>query len=343
MVSLLGGVGCVLAMFIVNPAFGVVAVAVVLALYAYLLRKHLKAPFGDVRSGLFVAMAEWAAKRVEQLTAHPERTWKANILLPVEVSSQARNLYGLLKDVAYPKGFVRLLGLTGKRNYEELTENLPRLAEDFTEEGVFATWTVVDSATFSENLAAGLEALGGAFFQSNVIFLRLTEDESRWNEIRKLIQDSRRYDIGVLLYAGRSEGKLASKDAVHLVLEKDDEKGWEFGTELGNRDLAILTAYKLMRNWKANLTLTAKIEPGDQREEALDFLRSVVILGRIPKSHMSTATSGELAEKCRETGASVTVFSLSNNPDLERIRELVKQADTPCLFAMDSGHESALA
>jgi enoyl-[acyl-carrier-protein] reductase (NADH) len=58
---------------------------------------------------------------------------------------------------------------------------------------------------------------------------------------------------------------------------------------------------------------------------------------------MSTATSEELAEKCRDAGASITVFSLSNDPDLKRIRELVKQADTPCLFAMDSGNESALA
>ena len=37
------------------------SVVVVLLLHAYLVRKHLKAPYGDVRSGLFAALAEWAA------------------------------------------------------------------------------------------------------------------------------------------------------------------------------------------------------------------------------------------------------------------------------------------
>lgn len=342
LVSLLGAAGCALAMFIVNPGFGVVAVAVVLALHAYLIRKHLKAPFGDVRSGLFAAVAEWGAKKVEQLAARPERTWKANILLPVEISSQARDLYGLLKDIAYPKGFVRLLGLTGKRNYEELTDNLPRLAEDFMNEGVFANWTVIDAASFSENLAAGIEALGGAFFQSNIIFLRLTGDESRWDEIVRLIRDARRHKIGVLLYAGQNEARLAEKNAVHLILDRN-EHGWDFGADLGNRDLAILTAYKLMRNWEADITLTALTEPDENPEDALNFLRSVVILGRIPKSHMTAGSEENLPEKAREASAAITLFTLSPEPDLERIRALMGKVETPCLFAMDSGLENALA
>lgn len=48
-------------MFIVNAAFGGIAIVVVIALHTYLVHKHIKAPFGDVRSGLFTALAEWAA------------------------------------------------------------------------------------------------------------------------------------------------------------------------------------------------------------------------------------------------------------------------------------------
>ncbi|MCG6879080.1 MAG: hypothetical protein LJE96_08055 [Deltaproteobacteria bacterium] len=52
-----------------------------------------------------------------------------------------------------------------------MTENLPGLAENFEGEDIFATWTVIEAATFSENLAAGLQALGSAFFTSSMIFL----------------------------------------------------------------------------------------------------------------------------------------------------------------------------
>jgi solute carrier family 12 (sodium/potassium/chloride transporter), member 2 len=142
-VSFIGAAGCIFAMFIVNPVFGIFALLVVLSLHAYLVKKHLKAPYGDVRSGLFAALAEWAAKKMETLAGPFEKTWKANLLVPVEISDQAERIYRLLRDVAYPKGFVRLLGLTGKRKEGELTETLPALAERFLDDGVFATWTVV--------------------------------------------------------------------------------------------------------------------------------------------------------------------------------------------------------
>lgn len=48
---------------------GLLGAVVVLAVYTHLVHKHLRAPFGDVRSGLFVAVAEWAARKVAGLVA----------------------------------------------------------------------------------------------------------------------------------------------------------------------------------------------------------------------------------------------------------------------------------
>ncbi len=60
-------------MFIVNPTFSLVAIVVVLILHTYLVRKHLKAPFGDVRSGLMAVMAKWAAKKWNGTPARGKR------------------------------------------------------------------------------------------------------------------------------------------------------------------------------------------------------------------------------------------------------------------------------
>lgn len=81
-VPFIGTVGCLFAMFIVNPIFSLVAVVIVVAIHGSLIRRHLKAPFGDVRSGLFVAIAEWAAKKVNDMAASKERTWTSNLLIP---------------------------------------------------------------------------------------------------------------------------------------------------------------------------------------------------------------------------------------------------------------------
>ncbi|MFW5735237.1 MAG: amino acid permease, partial [Oceanidesulfovibrio sp.] len=361
-VSLVGAFGCVFAMFIVNPTFSLVAVGVVLVLHAYLMRKHLKAPFGDVRSGLLAAMAEWAAKKMEAMTGPRQKSWKANMLVPVENSAQAAKVYGLLRNLAYPKGFVRLLGLTGQRNYQELTENLPRLADRLQADSVFATWTVVRAASFSENVAAGLEALGGAFFRSNTIFLRLSGNTQRDAEIEHLVDDAKAYELGALIYLGPPppEGERPADDdeeteealqafgrhegGVHLVLDTP-ENGWRIGTDLADADLAMLLAYKLKTNWKTRLTITARIQDPGERKDALDYMRAAVELARIPNAMLRLAESEEELDYSVAAGEelpAVTLFSLHAPDDYASMRARSKRVRTPCLFAMDSERENAL-
>jgi uncharacterized membrane protein len=339
LVSFIGSAGCIFAMFIVNPIFGAIALIVVILLHAYLVRKHLKAPYGDVRSGLFAALAEWAAKKIESLAGPREKTWKANLLVPVESSNQASCIYRLLRDIAYPKGFVRLLGLTGRRNYEELTENLPELAGRFQDDGVFATWTVVKAATFSENVAAGLEALGGAFFRSNLIFLRIPEKADRREEIKSVMRSAEQNQLGVLLYAGPEE--IPEKvEKVDMVIEKP-EKGWKIGTDLGKSDLALLISYKLKKNWKSDLILTATLGKEEEREPALDYLKSVAELARIPNAECRIASPNRENHAGEKT--IVTVYSMTGDMDLSRLNSKVESTRTPCLFALDSGFENAFA
>jgi len=92
LVSALDAFGCAFAMIVVNSTFSILAIGVVLIIHTVLIRHHLEALFGDVRSGLFVAVAEWAAKKTGELSAARERTWKANLLfvtLPESTERQA--------------------------------------------------------------------------------------------------------------------------------------------------------------------------------------------------------------------------------------------------------------
>ncbi len=340
-VPVVGALGCIFAMFIVNLAFGLLALVVVAVLHAWLVRRHLEAPFGDVRSGLFVAMAEWAAKKVESLAGPRERTWKANILAPVEVSSQAGDYYELLRDIAFPKGFVRLLGLTGKRQLEELQTNLPELAERFQKEDVFSTWSIVDAASFGENLAAGMQALGGAFFRSNILFLRLPPKGDREEELKSIIRHAANHGIGVLLHATPERPIPERKDRVAVWIARPD-RGWKFDTDLGNMDLALLTGYKLKRNWNAGLYVVALLDDANERDEAERFLSLVVELARIPNAQTRTVVSGREEKATHDNPASITIFAFDADTGFDKIRRTSQSAGGVCLFTMDSGGESAL-
>jgi uncharacterized membrane protein len=103
-VPLLGTVGCMFAMFIISPSFGLVALTLVLGVYIYLTRRAIDAPHGDMRSGLFVALAEWAAKSSSGLPTENERAWKPNMLLPFQDPREVRGTFGLVRDIAHPRG-----------------------------------------------------------------------------------------------------------------------------------------------------------------------------------------------------------------------------------------------
>jgi amino acid transporter len=338
-VPLIGAVGCTLAMFVVNATFALFAVVVVLAVYAQLTRRQLRAPFGDVRSGLFIAAAEWAARKVARMTGSGERAWKANLLVPVEDPVDVEQAYDLLHDVAYPKGVVQLLGLTGEREYGDLLDRLPRLAERFGEEGVFARWAALELSTFADNLVAGMEALGGAFFRSSMIFLRMpSPDPVREAQIARVLADADRQRLGILLYAPGDSGP-PRPGPVHLVLERPDG-GWEIGLDLGGADLALLVAYKLKHNRDEQLALTARLGQETEREQALAYLKSVAELARVPNAELRALGP---ADEEDDLTAAITIFTLRLPADFSQLRERASRAETPCLFALDSGRENALA
>jgi uracil phosphoribosyltransferase len=142
-----------------------------------------------------------------------------------------------------------------------------------------------------------------------------------------------------LLYAGPE--KITEKmKTVHLIIERPEE-GWKIGTDLGKSDLAFLIAYKFKQNWKSDLVLTAALENEAVREQALDYLKSIAELARIPNVDFRSAPQGTENIDYKKPG--VTIFSMTADTDLNRIDSKIDNAGMPCLFALDSGFENAFA
>lgn len=337
LVSLAGAAGCVFAMFVVNPVFSLVAVAVVLILHGILMRRQLKAPFGDMRSGLFVALAEWAAQKVKELAASRERTWKANLLVPVEDVDHLQRQFDFTANIARPKGFVKVVGLTGRVDQQRLLADLPDVAAAFSEQGVFASWTIISAARFGDNLKAGIETFGGTFFKPNLLLLTLPDGTEREPELADIIETALQNEIGVLLLAGESLAGLGKPGWVNVWF-RDRGPGWELSMDLGNQDLAVLIGYKLKINWEAGLRLVALIEDSGRADAARQFLRAVANLGRIPVDEFSVQPAGsDIAS------ADLNIIPMSSPPDFEALRDLCHKVGTPCLFTCDAGSENVLA
>jgi hypothetical protein len=330
-------------MFVIDPIFSLLSIGVVLFFYVILLRSRLQTPFGDMRSGLFVTLAEWAAKKVAELPAMQERAWKPNLLIPVEDPRSVRGAFLMIHDLAAPKGQVSLMGLATAEADERLGARVYALSNAFREQGVFASWASVEApGGFRQGLVAGMQALRGSFFKPNVVFLDLPPTDEREADYQRILEEAEREEIGVVIHAPHPQSGVGERRTINVWI-RDRTPDWSVSMDMGNLDLPILAGYKLLRNWDARMRLVTVVESRESVEEARQFLEAVVELGRIPRTRVMAVAEDFDDFLPQAPQADVSIFGLSGAVDFAFMRRMVADTRSTCLFTRDSGRESALA
>ena len=343
-ISLIGTAGCFFAMFIVNPAFSIISIIVVFILYIFLTRRNLNAPFGDMRSGMFISLAEWAAQRMAQISTTKERAWKPNLLIPVEDARDFRGTFRLIYDIAYPKGSIHLLGFAEDHYNSDLKTELPRITESLREEDVFAYSTLIEKTDFGRNLLTSMSTMGAAFLSPNILFLSIPEagDEKREEELKMIIAHAKEHKLGVILFAAHQKSGLGRKRRINIWV-RDQSPNWDVLQGMSNVDLALLLAYQIERNWEGKINLLTAVRNPENIPAAEQYLKNLIEMARLPESQVQ-AFDGGFAEHIRQAPhADLSIFGLPDELDFDFFRKAVEDTESTCIFVRDSGDENALA
>ncbi len=338
----LGLIGSVLAMFIINPTISLISVVVVIVVYGILSQSKLEPQFEDVRSGLFVSFAEWAAKHTSNLSQRQERAWKPNLLVPVNDARAVKGYFSFLQNITYPKGSIKLLGI-GDDDKNIFSNTLRQLSESFQSKGVFSSWTVIRANRYADGVNFGNQAFRGAFFKPNTVFLEIDKDNSiDKEEIREIITEAERLELGVLLYAAHRRSGLGQRQYINIWI-RDRSPDWEIEMDIGNLDLSILIAYKLKRNWNAQIRLITMVDTEEKEVLALEFMKKLVDLARLPRTEVLVKV-GDFNKFIEDAPlADINIFGLTADINFSFMHEMVEKTHTTCLFVLDSGHENVLA
>ncbi len=342
-VPVVGLIGCLVSMFIINPLFSLFAAALVAGLYFFLMRRRLTSPFGDVRSGLFTALAEWAAKQVTLIQGTSERAWKPNLLMPTEDPRRLRGAFELVNHLAYPMGSLKLLGVAPPEGSEALGKRLTDSRQAFVDNGVFTSATVVESNHFPDAVKVGLQALGGSFFRPNLLLLDLPKDRGTHAVLNELIREAVRQGMGAALFVQHEDAGLGRRSRINLWVP-DMGPEWAVEMEFANLDLAVLLAYRMMDSWSARLTVIGTVERIEDQPKAEAFLNRLAALARLPADaavHLTDGEFGRYASSAPE--ADLNVFPLPERFDADFLWHLRNATGSSCLFTRDGGAESALA
>ncbi len=338
----IGLVGSVMAMFIINPTISLISWAVVFVVYSILSRRKLEMQFEDVRSGLFTSFSEWAAKHTAGNEHKQERAWKPNLLIPVTEISTVQGSYSIIKDIAHPKGSAVLMGVGNGQGAEPLKERLQLISEAFKKDNLFSTITIMKTDRFAEGVNFGNQALNGAFFRPNIIFLTQLEKESSINDYPKIIEEARALELGILLYMPHPKALLGQQQHINIWV-RNRGPAWDINDGQRNPNLALLTAYKLKLNWDAEIRLITIINNEDEKQKAMAFLREFIQLARLPINETVVKFGKFYEELANAPLADINIFGISPELGMEDYKKMTLTVNTTCLFVMDSGQENVFA
>jgi hypothetical protein len=148
-----------------------------------------------------------------------------------------------------------------------------------------------------------------------------------------LISIAHREKMGIILVKPHTKKGFGAEKTINLWLRGGSP----------NRNLSILTALQLERNWNGRLRLLRVVKDPSEQKKAEVGLRRVAERGRLPVDVERIIYIGNFSEQlalCPK--ADLNIFGMSQDLDIDQMHELCQRADTACLFVMDSGEESAL-
>ena len=337
-----GLISSIFTMFIINPTISLLSITIVLAVYWYLSRQNLETPFEDVRSGLFVSFAEWAAKHTWGMKKMQQRAWKANLMVPVRDVNGLKGTFQFLRNIAKPKGSIKLLGIEPFSETSTLADELESISASFRKKEVFSSSAVIHTDEFAKGINYGSQALQGAFFKPNIVFLNMQDHDDYENELRPVMKESIRLEIGVLLYLSHPTALLGQRNTINVWIS-DRQSNWDLGWDIGNLDLSLLVAYKLKMNWKAQIRLITVINNDQEEQNAKEFLSSLINLARLPETLTEVYIGDFNTIVTKAPAADLNIFGMHEDLEFDFVKKMSVKTKSTCLFVKDSGHESILA
>jgi len=355
-VSLIGGLWCFVIMFLINFGFAVISFIIIGIFYFVQVKRGLDAPWGDIRSAMFNAISEWAAKASARMP-QTARSWKPNLMVPVEDPGEWHCLMGFIKDIVFPKGTMRVFSVltmeqgirqktisianfffrkkngaavrTNVQKRKQLEEELAKLILPVKQEGIFTAAMVVEASDFLNGLHIVTQVMKGMFFPPNLMFLTMSSDTAKDEQLEHMIAMSIEEKLGLIVMGFNPKAALGNKKQINLWIRDKSP----------NQNLAALLSLELHNAW-GNLRLirvTARKEDYDFEMEDLVRIKEEA---RLPSGLDLRVIVGNFFDILENPPpADINIFGMSGGMDTGTMHRIVEQIKTSCMFAKDSGGE----
>ena len=278
--SLIGSLGAVVVMFLISPIGCVLGIVLELCLYLFLRRKSLQKQWGDVRGGLWFALARFALVKLRSHRRDP-RNWRPHILLFLGDADKRLSLVRLAswfhqdRDIVTACQLLRgdltreSLDLKGRRQEMDQVFDQANLT-------VFSEINVV--AEFERGAIDVSQANGFAGLHSNTVMFGWTEKPERLESQLRIMAAVSRVGKSTIIARPRWAHEPGQEKRIDL---------WWGGLQ-NNGDMMLLLAYllRLSSEWHdARLVVRSIVDDEEERNSMTESLAQL-----IPEARMQAET-----------------------------------------------------
>ncbi|MEM9945155.1 MAG: amino acid permease [Cyanobacteria bacterium P01_D01_bin.36] len=253
--SLLGALGCIAVMFLINPVATIAALLIVGLIYFWLERRQIESTWGDVRQGVWLTIARTALLNIED-TADP-KNWRPHLLVLSGTPTKRWYLIEMARAFTHNRGLITVASIlpSGSRSIAQQEKAELTLRDFLDRKGVQAFAKIItadDPYIGSKQL---LETYGMGPLVPNTILLGDSDDPSpdsveRYCKTIRMCHDAQRNVIIVRdPNASDEESDTLLPPLYGRNVRRQIDVWWGGGMQ-SNGGLMLILAYLLRTSWQ---------------------------------------------------------------------------------------------
>ncbi|MBW4650722.1 MAG: amino acid permease [Kastovskya adunca ATA6-11-RM4] len=234
--SLLGAIGCLAVMFLINAVATVAAAVIILGIYFWLQQRELRATWGDTRRGMWLTLIRTA---IFQIGHQPDtKNWRPHILVLSGSPTKRWSLIELADALTHNRGLVTVSSVlpSGSRDIAQQAKLEATIRDYLDRRGVQALVRLVTAPDPFEGAKQLVETYGLGPLVPNTILLGDSEESSRRDRYCQMINQLHRAKRNVVILRENTAKGFGSRRRIDV---------WWGGGVQANGGLMLLLAYLL--------------------------------------------------------------------------------------------------
>ena len=258
--SLLGALGCLVVMFLINPWATAAAALIILTVFIWLERRELESAWGDVRRGVWMAMIRAGLFRMTR--AEDTKNWRPHVLVLSGAPSRRWHLIDLSTSLTHSRGLITVSSVlpTGSRDAAQQEKLESTIHEYLGRRGVQAMVRLTTARDVFEGAERLVETYGLGPLVPNTVVLGASVDEKNRTRYCEMLQSFHSARRNILILRTDPERGFGERERIDV---------WWGGLQQ-NGGLMIILAHLLRSSshWGTAEIHVKLVVPSEQAAEA---------------------------------------------------------------------------